>query len=222
MSCFTACIWLEENAKKQLWASLLGPPRAFSEEECERVLPQMWKESVVRKTWDYYVERGRALGRRAVGLADERGQVLVSVDPAAPVGSILTKEQLDGGTPVMVNGRQVGTIITGHFPPNFNAEENLFLKRTTDALVLAARVALRRNAPAEARTRLQAALALGADYPDVHLLIGDAWRQERNWKPARQSYERALDLNAHLTAARSALALLPPAMDGRCRDELST
>ncbi len=62
MSCFTACIWLEENAKKQLWASILGSPRAFSEEEYTRVLPQMWKESVIRKTWDYYVERGRSLG----------------------------------------------------------------------------------------------------------------------------------------------------------------
>lgn len=61
-SCFTACVWLEENAKKQLYASILGSPRVFSEEEYKRVLPQMWKESVIRKTWDYYIERGRALG----------------------------------------------------------------------------------------------------------------------------------------------------------------
>ncbi len=91
-----------------------------------------------------------------------------------------------------------------------------------DALILAARVGLRRHAPAQARSRLQAALRCGADFPDVHLLIGDAWRQERNWKQARRAYQRALELNAHLTAARNALALLPPAAGVGCRDELPT
>jgi two-component system, OmpR family, sensor histidine kinase BaeS len=81
---------------------------------------------------------GRVDRRSLFGLADEQGQVLVSVDPSAPVGSILPKDQLKAGTPVIVNGKQVGTILPGHFPPGFNAEENLFLQRTTDALILAA------------------------------------------------------------------------------------
>lgn len=61
-SCFTVCIWMEENAKKQLNASILGTPRVFSEDECRRVRGQMWRPEVIRKTWDYYVERGHATG----------------------------------------------------------------------------------------------------------------------------------------------------------------
>lgn len=61
-SCFCLSIWLEENAKKQLWASILGPPRVYSEDEYRRVRASMWKPEVVRKTWEFYLERGRALG----------------------------------------------------------------------------------------------------------------------------------------------------------------
>lgn len=62
VSCFNACIWLEENAKKQLWAELLGSPRVFSDDELTRVRASMLKPEVIRKTWDYYVARGRASG----------------------------------------------------------------------------------------------------------------------------------------------------------------
>ncbi len=61
-SCFCLSVWLEENAKKQLWASILGPPRVYSEDEYQRVRSSMWKPEVVRKTWEFYVERGRAQG----------------------------------------------------------------------------------------------------------------------------------------------------------------
>lgn len=57
VSCFNVSIWLEENAKKQLWASSLGPPRVFSDDELQRVRAQMWKPEVIRKTWDFYMER---------------------------------------------------------------------------------------------------------------------------------------------------------------------
>ncbi len=60
LCCFAASIWLEENAKKQLWASLLGPPHPLAEEECRRLRAQMWKPEVIRKTWDYYVEKEQA------------------------------------------------------------------------------------------------------------------------------------------------------------------
>jgi L-fuculose-phosphate aldolase len=62
VSCFNLCIWLEENAKKQLWASQLGTPRVFSDDELSRVRASMWQPSVIRKTWDYYVAKGRANG----------------------------------------------------------------------------------------------------------------------------------------------------------------
>jgi L-fuculose-phosphate aldolase len=62
LSCFTVSIWLEENAKKQLSAAPLGDPIVFSEDELRRVRAGMWKPSVIRKTWDFYLERGLAMG----------------------------------------------------------------------------------------------------------------------------------------------------------------
>jgi len=62
VSCFNLCVWLEENAKKQLWASQLGTPHVFSEDELNRVRASMWQPSVIRKTWDFYVAKGRASG----------------------------------------------------------------------------------------------------------------------------------------------------------------
>ncbi len=61
-SCFNACVWLEENAKKQLSASSLGAPRVFSDDELNRVRAGLWKPEIIRKTWDYYVAKGRAAG----------------------------------------------------------------------------------------------------------------------------------------------------------------
>ena len=62
ISCFNLCIWLEENAKKQLWASQLGTPRVFSDDELNRVRASMWRPEVIRKTWDFYVAKGSANG----------------------------------------------------------------------------------------------------------------------------------------------------------------
>ncbi len=62
-ACFTACIWLEENAKKQLLARQLGNTvRAFSAEETVRVKNDLWRPVTIRKTWDYYVDKYRASG----------------------------------------------------------------------------------------------------------------------------------------------------------------
>jgi len=62
ISCFNLCIWLEENARKQLWTSQLGTPHVFTDDELNRVRASMWQPSVIRKTWDYYVAKGRASG----------------------------------------------------------------------------------------------------------------------------------------------------------------
>lgn len=89
-----------------------------------------------------------------------------------------------------------------------------------DALILAARVALTRQRTAEAQTYLQTALAQGADYPDVHMLLGAVWRDAGDWPRARQAYQRALQLNSSLATARSALESLPSPANGGANHEL--
>jgi ribulose-5-phosphate 4-epimerase/fuculose-1-phosphate aldolase len=46
-TCFTTSIWLEENAKKPLWASILGTPRVFTEEVARRVHASLWKRTIL-------------------------------------------------------------------------------------------------------------------------------------------------------------------------------
>jgi signal transduction histidine kinase len=80
--------------------------------------------------------------RNLFGLADAQGAVVVPVDSNTPVGIKLNKEVLQTGTPVLVNGKQVGTILSAQQQPGFNPEETLFLDRTNEALYLAVLVAL--------------------------------------------------------------------------------
>jgi len=61
-TCFTTSIWLEENAKKPLWASLLGTPRVFTEDEARRIRASLWERKILLKTWDHYVGKGRRDG----------------------------------------------------------------------------------------------------------------------------------------------------------------
>ena len=75
--------------------------------------------------------------RNSFGLADAQGIVIVSPDQHIPVGSVVPADVLKTGTPLLMNGKQIGTILDANAPPPFNPEENLFLQRTTDALLLA-------------------------------------------------------------------------------------
>lgn len=60
---FTACIWFEENAKKLLTARQLnGKVKAFSPGEVARVKNDLWRPETIRKTWDYYVDKGKRAG----------------------------------------------------------------------------------------------------------------------------------------------------------------
>jgi L-fuculose-phosphate aldolase len=61
-TCFTTSIWLEENAKKQLWASMLGTPRVFTDEMVTRVRASLWDRAILLKTWDHYVAKGEREG----------------------------------------------------------------------------------------------------------------------------------------------------------------
>jgi signal transduction histidine kinase len=80
--------------------------------------------------------------RRLFGLADSAGIVVVSVDPQYPVGALLSQDILDGGAPVTYNDQHVGTILTAHLEPRLNPEENLFLQRLNEALMMATGAAL--------------------------------------------------------------------------------
>lgn len=80
--------------------------------------------------------------RRLFGLADAGGTVLVSVDDQYPVGSRMPQAVLAGGAAVTYENQTVGTILTAHLEPRLNPEENLFLQRLNEALMLATGTAL--------------------------------------------------------------------------------
>jgi signal transduction histidine kinase len=75
--------------------------------------------------------------RNLFGLADTQGSVIISVDPHYPAGAQLPADVLKAGTPITVNGEQVGTIINASQPGGFNPQEALFLQRTSQALLFA-------------------------------------------------------------------------------------
>ncbi|MEJ2596768.1 MAG: HAMP domain-containing sensor histidine kinase [Anaerolineales bacterium] len=75
--------------------------------------------------------------RNFLGLADAQGTVIVPVDHNYPAGSSLPPDILRAGTPISVDGQQVGTILTANEPPGFNPQEAQFLQRTNEALIYA-------------------------------------------------------------------------------------
>jgi len=75
--------------------------------------------------------------RSFFGLADEHGVVIVGIDTHSPSGTKLTASVLDSGSPVLVNGKQVGVILTSNQQLGFLPDEALFLERTNQALAFA-------------------------------------------------------------------------------------
>ena len=73
------------------------------------------------------------------------------------------------------------------------------------ALIQLAELCSRRGAGAEAVEHLQAAIRAGADWPDVHVQLGDAMRQCGMRDGAASHYRRALELNAQYARAREKL-----------------
>jgi ribulose-5-phosphate 4-epimerase/fuculose-1-phosphate aldolase len=59
---FAATIFLEENAKKQLYASLCGQVKFMSPDEIQRTAPNISKQSL-DGLWDYYVDQQKLDGR---------------------------------------------------------------------------------------------------------------------------------------------------------------
>jgi L-fuculose-phosphate aldolase len=54
---FTTAAYLEENARKQYAASLIGPPQILSEDELRDLRKSIDKTKSVTKVWDYYASR---------------------------------------------------------------------------------------------------------------------------------------------------------------------
>jgi len=88
---------------------------------------------------DVPVRRDR---RAPFGLADAQGVVIVSVGPDLPVGVKAPENALSAGTPILVAGKRVGTVLAAPWVPGLNPEESLFLERTNQALALAVGVAV--------------------------------------------------------------------------------
>ena len=59
---FAGCIDLEESALRFYMASTLGPVRAYTEDEVNRVAQGRKKMSVIQKVWDHYVSKTRVSG----------------------------------------------------------------------------------------------------------------------------------------------------------------
>ena len=87
-------------------------------------------------------ELRRAQAPALFGLANAAGVVIVPVDPSRPRGAQLSRAEIRAGAPVTVDGERVGIVLTARLEPRFNVEENLFLQRTNQALILAAGGAL--------------------------------------------------------------------------------
>jgi len=80
--------------------------------------------------------------RPPFGLVDAQGVVIVPVGPETPVGTKAPESLLRVGTPVVVDGKRVGTLLAAPWVPGLNPEESLFLERTNQALALAVAVAV--------------------------------------------------------------------------------
>jgi len=71
------------------------------------------------------------------GLADAQGMIIIPVSANFPSGSTAPPQALHDGTPITLDGAVIGTILESPFKPRFNPAENMYLKRTNDALILA-------------------------------------------------------------------------------------
>ncbi|GIV63846.1 MAG: two-component sensor histidine kinase [Bellilinea sp.] len=79
----------------------------------------------------------QALERRGLfSLADGEGRVLVSGMPALPPGSLVDEDVLKGGSPIIVDGKTVGYLLSPSRLTGFRPEEDRFLRRVNQALVI--------------------------------------------------------------------------------------
>ena len=88
------------------------------------------------------------------------------------------------------------------------------------ALILAARICVLQGQHGEALQHLRQAVFNGADYADVHTMLGDLWRGREEFARAREAYQRALQINDNLPAVCERLCALDADQQRRGTDEL--
>ena len=79
----------------------------------------------------------------------------------------------------------------------------------TKALIELSRLYHRTDRDTDARTRLEQAIAAGAEYADVYFLLGNLYRSEGKISRAASAYRKAIGLNEGYEAAIEALDALP-------------
>ncbi len=72
------------------------------------------------------------------GLADIHGQVILPLWPNGEVGTTLSAEQLAQGEAIALDNQIVGTILSPTARPGLSPEESAYLRRSTEALLIAA------------------------------------------------------------------------------------
>ena len=98
-------------------------------------------------------------------------------------------------------GRQADAI-------NANEKAVRINPRFTRALIELAKLYSATDRWADATTRLEQAIAGGADYADVYLMLGDLYQQQGDQEQARGAYGNALRINSEYGAAQKAMATL--------------
>lgn len=75
--------------------------------------------------------------RHLFGLADENGKVLLPIGSYTKVGAQLSASELNKGTPILVDGKKVGTLLAVNRLPEYNPAEELYLRYSNRALLFA-------------------------------------------------------------------------------------
>ena len=78
----------------------------------------------------------------------------------------------------------------------------------TRALIELGKLYGKTDRKADATTRLERAVAAGAEYADVYYLLGNLYRDQGQVGRARTAYRKALTINSRYLDARQALEAL--------------
>lgn len=70
-------------------------------------------------------------------LVDEHRQVMVEAGPFQ-LGDSVSEQQVEQGTPIIIDGQQVGTVVNAAPPPGPDPHEQQYLSRTNQALLIGA------------------------------------------------------------------------------------
>jgi signal transduction histidine kinase len=142
---------LLEQARSEYKANLIAYYQAHgSWEGVEEYLAQQREEPAPQSTPDPAESAGPGEGwgagqpnfrrerHQIFGLVDAQGVVVIPFGPVLKTGTRVTQDVLARGEPVEVDGQVVGTILTPTRSPGFSPEEIAYLRRTDNALALAA------------------------------------------------------------------------------------